>query len=94
MDMTTQTAEFRRLPDVSSKILDIRLAAGGSSEVCPTCGRNASNPYRRCVEDKIIEGCVDAVHTGRLTPISGSNSWHMRNEAIAIRRADYDGLVR
>jgi len=80
--------------DPSQKIMKIRLAAGGSATTCPTCTRPAENPYRRWdASGRIIEGCVDAIHTGKLVPISSSNGWHMRKKAIAIRRSELDALM-
>lgn len=56
---------------VSEQIMAIRLAAGGSSEVCPVCGQRAEAPYRRHDErGNVTEGCADACHTGRLVTAS------------------------
>ena len=33
----------------------------------------------------MVEGCVDAVHTGQLIPLTESYRWHNRPEAKAIR---------
>ncbi len=77
----------------SDLIMEIRLAAGGSSEVCCTCGRPASDPYRAHGPDgKITEGCVDAIHTGRLVAISSSNAWHCRKESEEIRKGTLASL--
>lgn len=87
--MTTQT---RRT--VSERIMAIRIAAGGSADVCCTCGHRAEAPYRRIIGGRIHEGCVDAIHTGRLVSISGSNDWQNRKEAEKIRRATLDSLSK
>ncbi len=77
--MTTRDA-------VSAKILSIRTNAGNPGVSCPTCGRNASGPYRRWDQatGRVVEGCVDAFHTGKL--YGESEAWHSRKVAVAIRR--------
>ncbi len=61
----------------------IRSAAGNPGHVCPTCGKPAHAPYRRVLNGKISEGCVDPFHTGRL---SGADlAWHMRPCAVQLR---------
>ncbi len=44
---------------------------------CPTCTHTAESPYRRYVDGKIVEGCVDVFHTGAI-PKSDQDSikWH------------------
>jgi len=54
---------------------------------CPTCCREAHSPHRRHdTSGKIVEGCVDAFHTGHLVPLSGSAMWHNRPAAKQIRK--------
>lgn len=77
---------------VSDEIMKIRLANGGSDQTCPTCGRSAFAPYRRIVDGRIVEGCVDAIHSDHVTPISNSGHWHNRKEAKEIRRAELTHL--
>ena len=80
--MTTETT--------SAKINAIRSAAGNTLEKCCTCGRPAASPYRRHVEGKIVEGCIDAIHT---TEVYGETlSWHMRPVAVAMRKATLQHL--
>jgi len=50
---------------------------------CTTCCRTAAAPYRRVVDGRIVEGCVDAIHTGHL--IGGSRDWHETLAAYQIR---------
>lgn len=71
--------------NTDAKILNLRILNGGSVDRCPTCGHSPENPYRRVINGKIIEGCVDATHTGRLPVPSASSDWHMRPEAIEVR---------
>lgn len=78
---------------VSQRIMKIRLAAGGSADVCCTCGRGAGAPYRRHdASGHVIEGCVDAIHTGMLVTTTESNRWQNRPEADQIRRATLNSL--
>lgn len=51
---------------------------------CTTCGRPASSPYRRSVGGKIVEGCIDDVHTGHL--YGSSLEWHNRPSAKEFRK--------
>jgi len=54
---------------------------------CNTCGRPASEPYRRYGNDgRIIEGCIDNFHAGHLVPCSASEHWHNRKEAKILRQ--------
>jgi len=73
---------------VSAKIVAIRVKAGGSAERCTTCCRPADAPYRRWQDDRIVEGCVDAVHTAHMFGISSSGSWHRRPVAQEMRRVE------
>lgn len=59
------------------------------TEQCPTCTRSKYDPFQRhdAQTGKILYGCIDDFHTGHLTPISGSNSWHNRPEAKKWRAA-------
>jgi len=55
---------------------------------CNTCCHVDHNPWR--VYDgrgRVINGCVDVCHTGRLVTPSASASWHGRKEARQIRVA-------
>jgi len=53
---------------------------------CNTCCRPSNAPYRRHdIRGNVVEGCVDAVHTGQLIPLTESYRWHNRPEAKAIR---------
>lgn len=54
-----------------------------SEEKCNTCGRSVFSPYRRHVNGKIIEGCIDASHEGKL--YGESLRWHNRKEAKDFR---------
>ncbi len=55
---------------------------------CPTCTRGKYEPFRRYdAEGRITMGCIDDFHSGHLTPISASNSWHERKSARAHRAA-------
>jgi hypothetical protein len=57
-------------------------------DTCPTCLRNASSPHRRYdVSGRVTEGCIDAFHTGQLTPLTESARWHGRPAAAAHRKA-------
>jgi len=78
---------------VSQKILAIRAKAGNPNTVCPVCGQKPSAPFRAYSnEGKIINGCVDAIHTGHLVDISGSNHWHTRAAAVDIRRMELSAI--
>lgn len=49
------------------------------SQLCPTCVRKASNPFR--VYDprgKVTMGCIDEFHSGHLVTPSESSFWHNR----------------
>lgn len=60
---------------------------------CPTCCRPAAMPYRRIVDGKITEGCVDAHHHVSETVYScGSSEWHTRPAAAELRRAELKHL--
>lgn len=49
---------------------------------CNTCGRPDHSPFR-VFDDrgKIVLGCIDAAHDGRLVTPSESARWHSRPEA-------------
>jgi hypothetical protein len=65
------------------------------SPVCNTCGNSAFSPYRVYDEyGKVIEGCVDEIHTGHLVTPSESSFWHTRKEAIKIRRDSQKHLTQ
>lgn len=77
----------------SEKINEIRLANGWKGDHCPTCTRSPHNPYRRYDNrGKVLEGCVDACHEGKLVTPSESARWHSRKEAKDIRRAELKSL--
>jgi hypothetical protein len=78
----------------SEKILSIRAKAGNPNTICPTCGHKPEAPFRSYVGNKINAGCVDAIHTGRLTPISECNRWHLRPQAKEIRKIELRALSR
>jgi hypothetical protein len=62
-----------------------------TSEHCNTCTRPVASPYRRYDQaHKIIEGCVDAAHTGHL--YGESLRWHMRPAAKEIRKRSTERL--
>jgi len=85
MTNATQTAPTLTADAANSaEILRIRAEHGGHSVTCPICVKPADAPYRRLVGGVIVEGCVDAMHTGR---ISGeSAAWHVRPSARAMRK--------
>lgn len=71
----------------SRDILSIRANAGNSCEVCPTCTKPASAPFRTTDNDgTVISGCIDAAHTPHLEGLqSQSAAWHFRPVAIDFR---------
>jgi hypothetical protein len=55
--------------------------------VCLTCNRPVASPWRVWdARGHILNGCVDASHTGHLTPLSESARWHTRPAAVKIRK--------
>jgi hypothetical protein len=58
-----------------------------AADRCPTCLRPVNNPYRRIVDGRIVEGCIDDTHTGRIPAASNTGAWHNRPVAKAHRRA-------
>lgn len=71
--------------NVSAMIVAIRESAGNPGITCPICVRIASAPYRRRnAAGRIVEGCVDAFHTGRLVTQADS-AWHDRPDAREMR---------
>jgi hypothetical protein len=90
---------------IARKIVAIREKARAAlgmlacSMTCPTCGRHVGAPYRR-VEGilgqggRIIEGCVDAAHSGALVPGGYNAQWHDREGARQIRRAELERLPK
>ena len=57
---------------------------------CTVCNRPVAHPARRLVAGVIVEGCVDASHTGH---VSGADQrWHDREAAVAIRDANARSL--
>lgn len=78
---------------VSAEIDSIRSSAGWDGERCTTCCRPVYSPARVYDDGgKVIQGCIDSSHEGRLQQISESNRWHNRPEARALRRAERDKL--
>lgn len=79
---------------VSLAILRIRAAAGAQDLTrCPTCLCKRTAPARRLNRDAvIIEGCVDAAHSGYLIDTDDA-VWHARPEAFAIRQQELDALL-
>jgi hypothetical protein len=82
--------------DISAAIMQIRIAAGGSADTCPTCLCPRERPYRhtRYQTGEIDEGCIDASHTEDMIdrPLGDPDSrWHGRPEAQQLR---VDGLRR
>ena len=54
---------------------------------CNTCCRPADHPFRQYDGyGKVINGCVDAFHSGAIVTPSESAWWHGRKEAQKIRR--------
>lgn len=93
MPQTTKTTMKTLQPDTSARILAIRAKAGNLNTRCPICGHKPASPYRLYRQDgKIIHGCIDAIHTGHLVPISESSRWHNRHEAIQMRRDELKQL--
>lgn len=76
--------------DKTSKlIMTIREAAGGGGPFCPLCRGARHLPHRRKNDSGyIVEGCVDASHSGH---VHGEDlRWHNRPEAKAIRKRELD----
>jgi hypothetical protein len=78
----------------SRKIQAIRLAAGNPGTHCPCCTRPVADPYRRIVDGRCTEGCVDASHAGHFGYSSTSSQWHNRPAAREIRKAELARLGR
>ena len=76
---------------ISAKIQTIRIAHGNPGTECPTCGNALNAPYRRWA-GVVIEGCIDACHTGRLPEGTETANWHYRMEARAMRADTYRRL--
>ena len=73
----------------------VRLGHGDTTtagaERCNTCTRPVASPFRRFDSNgKVIEGCVDAAHTGHI--YGESLRWHMRPAAKEIRKAATERL--
>ena len=90
---------------ISTAIRNIRAAAGAElglevDGLCPTCGRPADDPARRlgsldlwpASDGEIVEGCVDAHHTGALPAGSATAAWHDRPEAQQLRARELASL--
>jgi hypothetical protein len=79
----------------SERIQAIRTKAGNPGLQCPTCTRAAGAPFRVYSENgKVHSGCIDAFHTGHLPSLSESNAWHVRAEAVALRKRTLAMLTR
>ena len=84
--------------DPAVKINAIRSAARAKlgiqeSGKCPTCCRDHFSPHRVYdTRGKVVEGCVDACHTGQL--YGESAFWHARPAAVSIRRETLKSLMR
>jgi hypothetical protein len=71
----------------SRKIEDTRRAAGGEMDRCPTCTRTPDAPFRRIdPSGAVVHGCINACHTGRLSPTTNSGVWHSRQAARVLRK--------
>ena len=98
--MKTPTARtVTRSQDPSKKIVALGVKARKSlgmpadRTTCPTCMRALNDPYRRVVDGKYSEGCVDAHHTGHLPEASNTYNWHWRTAAIQVRIAAHNMLI-
>jgi len=59
-----------------------------TDKICVICGRPDYSPFRVFdAKGFVINGCVDAVHTGRLVTASESARWHNRPAAKLVRKA-------
>lgn len=65
------------MKDTSEQINAIRRQNGNTLERCPTCCRAPESPFRVFSGSKVVNGCIDPIHTGRLPEISESNRWHL-----------------
>jgi hypothetical protein len=81
------------------KISVFRRAARGVSMVdllnspCPTCGRARAEAYLRVDQDgNVLEGCVDAHHSGATKP-GAPTRWYMRPEARQLRAETHRALA-
>lgn len=71
------------LEQASGIIMTIRLRAGGDPYRCCTCGHPRSAPYRSRHKGRIVEGCIDASHSGWVR--GEDQAWHERPQAVAHR---------
>lgn len=81
---------------VSAEILILRCAnRTHHPDRCPVCCRPRSQPARRRVLGEIVEGCVDASHTGFLVDPADA-AWHASPDAFDLREEELlrlrDGL--
>lgn len=60
------------------------------AERCNTCTRPVAAPFRRYGARGIVEGCIDAAHTGHL--YGESLRWHNRPEAKKLRKEAVERL--
>jgi hypothetical protein len=83
------------MKDVSEQINDIRRKNGNELTQCPTCCRAPHSPFRVHGEHgKIVNGCIDPIHTAHLTPLSESMHWHMTAGAKRWRSSMLVNLKR
>lgn len=75
------------LKTVDAKINALRAKHGNDGTMCPVCCRHAVSPYRQIVGGRIVEGCVDASHGPHVWAGNGL-AWHMRPQAVELRRAE------
>jgi hypothetical protein len=76
----------------SALIRNSRIAHGNPGTHCPLCGRTESDPYRRTIGGVIIEGCIDAFHTGALPIGSDTYAWHTRPWARVQRLIEWESV--
>jgi hypothetical protein len=63
-----------------------RKKARRNPEQCPTCGRAPGSPYRVTdARGRVVQGCVDPIHTGHL--VGESARWQSRAAARKIQAA-------
>jgi hypothetical protein len=71
----------------SARIVAIRDSAGNPGTHCPCCTQPVAAPYRRVLEGRVAEGCVDAAHA------EYADAWHDRPQARDIRARELAHLV-
>lgn len=60
-----------------------------ASGTCVICGCAPTDPYRRWVDGKIVEGCIAEAHKALTVNNSSQSSvdWHNRADAKKLRKA-------